>query len=45
MVWEVIIGVILAIGILTTVREMRLKRARKNKAASKHGGSHDTNHS
>ena len=29
MVWEILIGVILAIGILTTINEIRLKRARK----------------
>jgi hypothetical protein len=29
MVWEIVIGVILVMGILTTVREIRLKKARK----------------
>jgi hypothetical protein len=30
MVWEIILGVILAVGILTTINEIRIKRARKN---------------
>jgi hypothetical protein len=29
MVWEIILGVILAIGILTTINEIRIKKARK----------------
>ena len=43
MVWEIIIGVILAIGILTTINEVRLKRTRKKKATSTNEGSHDIN--
>lgn len=29
MVWEIVTGVILGMGIVTTVREIRLKKARK----------------
>ncbi len=43
MVWEVVIGVILVMGILTTIREVCLKRAGKKKAASTDEGSHDIN--
>jgi hypothetical protein len=34
MVWEMVIGVILVMGTLTTIREKRLKKARKKKALS-----------
>lgn len=32
MVWEIVIGVVLVMGILTTIREVRLKKVRKKKA-------------
>lgn len=41
MVWEILLGVILAIGILTTINEIRLKRTRK-KATTQEGDSQDT---
>ena len=34
MVWEIVIGVILVMGILTTIREIRLKKIRKKKATT-----------
>ena len=43
MVWEIVIGVILVMGILTTIREIRLKKTRKKKATSTNEGSHDIN--
>jgi len=43
MVWEIVIGVILVMGILTTIREICLKRAGKKKAASTSERSHDSN--
>jgi hypothetical protein len=43
MVWEIVIGVILVMGILTTIREVCSKRAGKKKAASISERSHDSN--
>ncbi len=37
MVWEIVLGVILAIGILTTIREIRIKRAHRKKALTDEG--------
>ena len=34
MMWEIIIGVILAMGILTTVREICIRRTRNNETTS-----------
>lgn len=43
MVWEIVTGVILVMGILTTIREVCIKRAGKKKTASTYEGSHDSN--
>jgi len=43
MMWEIVIGVILVMGILTTIREIRLKKIRKKKAALTNERSHDIN--
>jgi hypothetical protein len=43
MVWEIVIGVVLVMGILTTVREIYLKWNHKKKATLTNEGSHDSN--
>lgn len=43
MVWEIVLGVILVMGIVTTVREICVKRNRKKKAISINEGIHDSN--
>ena len=37
MVWEIVIAVILVMGIVTTVREIRLKKARKKPTTPNEG--------
>ena len=43
MVWEIILGVILAIGILTTIREIWRRKGNRKKTASTREGSRDGN--
>jgi hypothetical protein len=41
MVWEIVIGVILIMAVLTGIREIWLKMARKKRVTSIDHGSHD----